>query len=88
MSWVRSRTETDHYHSGLFESNPIHWLPPTRQLQWLARANVHRFQSLARNYSVGSTPFGEIVAPPLPAYNRPTLVAGSPFRFRVEHGKA
>jgi hypothetical protein len=45
-------------------------------------------QSFAANYSGGSTPFGEIVAPSLPAYNRPTLVDRSPYRFRVEHGRA
>jgi hypothetical protein len=45
-------------------------------------------QSFAANYSDGSTPFGEIVAPSLPAYNRPTLVDRSPYRFRVEHGRA
>jgi hypothetical protein len=50
--------------------------------------NPLALQSFAANYSGGSTPFGEIVAPTLPAYNRPTLVDRSPYRFRVEHGRA
>jgi hypothetical protein len=50
--------------------------------------NPLALQSFAANYSGGSTPFGEIVAPTLPAYNRPTLVDRSPYRFRVELGRA
>jgi hypothetical protein len=50
--------------------------------------NSLALQSFAANYSGGSTPFGEIVAPSLPAYNRPTLVDRSPYRFRVGHGRA
>ena len=44
----------------------------------LTSSNLLIYQSVAANYSAGSTPFGEIARLGTPAYNRPTLVDDSP----------